>query len=154
MLSSRLRAVVALAGLLVANPVAAQPPSPLACRTRSDDRIERPAPDALLPRLGRTFGVAPITLRHGAYIRCAEGALMGCMIGANLNCGKADVSRHSAGADAFCRENTDAQVVPMSSTGHDTVYAWHCVGSHAVAGETVEQIDRLGFMTRNWRVVR
>lgn len=125
-----------------------------ACPAGRDDASERPAPASLLPRLGRAFGVAPATLHGGSFVRCAGGTLMGCMVGANLNCGHANSSRHSAGADAFCRDSPGADVVPMAATGHDTIYDWHCDGTHAVAGKTVAEVDRLGFMAGNWRPLR
>ena len=146
--------------LLAALPLAAAAAPDLAwgatglCRTGQDDAAARPAPAALLPRLEQTFGVAPDVLRGTSYVRCAGGRLMGCTTGANLNCGSANVSRRSEGADAFCHDNPGSDMVPMAATGHDTVYDWHCDGTRAVAGKPTEAVDRLGFMSRNWRLVR
>lgn len=137
----------------LATPAFAQDPTGL-CKAGRSDRAERPAPDALLPRLGKTFGVDPGVLRGTSYIRCMEGRLVACEVGANLDCGPAKVSRHSAGGDAFCHDNPGAAVVPMAATGHDTVYDWHCRGTRAVAGRQFEAVDRLGFMSGNWRPVR
>lgn len=125
-----------------------------ACRVGQTDQQERPASGSLLPALGRTFGVAPATLRDGSYVRCVKGRLMGCMVGANLNCGQANMVRHLEGADAFCHDNPGADVIPMAATGHDTIYDWNCVGTRAVAGKAVENVDSQGFMSANWRPVR
>lgn len=132
----------------------AAPVAPGLCGPGQSDIRERPAPDALLPRLGRTFGVAAGVLRGGSYVRCADGRLMGCMVGANLNCGHADVSLRSRGGDAFCHDNPGSDVVPMAATGHDMIYGWRCVGTRAVPGHPTTDVDRLGFMARNWRPIR
>lgn len=150
----RLALGLALAATLLGGSVSiARAADPAMCRPGQDDATERPAPASLLPRLGRAFGVEPDVLRHASYVRCAAGRLMGCMVGANLNCGAADIRRHSRGGDAFCRANPGAAVVPMAATGHATVYDWHCVRRHAVAGRTVTAIDRHGFLAGNWRPV-
>jgi hypothetical protein len=125
--------------------------APAACRPNQTDRVARPAPDALLPVLARTFGVAPDGLSGGSYVRCAHGRLMGCMVGANLECGPADVSRRSPGATSFCRDNPNVDTVPMAATGHATVYDWRCVGRRAVAGRRSVEVDPLGFIAVNWR---
>ena len=149
-----LAGVAALPMVIGAVPPVLAQAGPDLCRAGQDDHHERLAPDGLLQRLGQTFEVAPESLRGSSYVRCASGRLMGCIVGANLNCGPADVSRRSQGATAFCRENPGSDSVPMAATGHDTIYAWHCAGRRAVAGRTVEDVDRLGFMTRNWRLLR
>jgi hypothetical protein len=58
---------------------------------------------------------------------------MGCMVGANLVCDKAD-QRRAAGA-TWCRENPGATVIPMAATGHATIYEWSCNGRNAVPGK-------------------
>ncbi len=124
------------------------------CRPHQDDSTELPAPDALLPQIGGVFAVAPEALRGTSYIRCDDGLLLACIVGANLNCGHADVTRSSKGGDAFCRNNPGASVIPLAATGHSTIYDWHCDGAHAVAGQMIGSVDRLGFIARNWRPIR
>lgn len=124
------------------------------CKAGQSDRSERPTPEALLPRVGKVFGVEPRILRGASFVRCAGGHLMACAVGANRDCGRADVSRHSVGGDAFCHDNPGAAVVPMAATGHDTIFAWHCSGAHAVAGGTVAKVGASGFMSGNWRRLR
>ena len=113
-----------------------------------------PAPASLLPRLARTFGTARNVLRGSSFVRCAGGHVLGCMVGANLSCGHADVRRQSVGGNAFCKDNPGSDVVPMAATGHDTIYEWRCAGARAVSGKPIENVDRQGFVTRNWRPLR
>lgn len=111
----------------------------------------RPAPAALAGALAKAFNVDPAAAGAGAYVRCVGDKLMGCLVGANLNCGQADIRRFSAGAAAWCRRNPGAAVVPMSATGHDTVYSWSCEGRSAVAGKPAVTIDAQGFVADNWK---
>ncbi len=90
-------------------------------------------------------------LRPQTYVRCVGPQLMVCVIGANLACGKADIRRKLPGADAFCRANPDAAIVPFAATGHATIYEWRCVGSDAVAGKKFQTVDPQGYITANWR---
>lgn len=158
--NARSRAVAAiLAALALAVAIGTTAPasagsSSAVCRAGQTDRAEHRAPDVLLSQLGRAFAVPAASLRGTSFVRCAGGRLMACMTGANLNCGRANASRHSQGGDAFCHDNPGAVVVPMAATGHDSVYDWHCQGSNAVAGPQTEPVDDLGFMSRNWRFVR
>lgn len=131
----------------------ARPGGRSACRAGSDDTVERPAPADLLPDLARLFKMPPGALKDASYIRCSGGRLLACAVGANLSCGKADARRRSVGADAFCRDNPGAAVVPLVATGHDTIYSWHCVGARAVAGPPVTATDRHGFIRENWSAV-
>lgn len=79
------------------------------------------------------------------------GRVLLCSYGANLVCGKADLSRDSPGAESFCKQNPDSQGVPMSATGHATVYEWKCVGRQArIVGQPVV-VDVRGFIRDNWK---
>ena len=41
----------------------------------------------------------------------------------------------------------------MAATGHDTIYAWRCVGRRAVVGKTVVFGDPDGHDAGNWKQV-
>jgi hypothetical protein len=85
--------------------------------------------------------------------RCYQGAVMGCAVGANLNCGKANVSTRSQGGDEFCRANSNAQNIPMAATGHDTIFSWRCAGTQAVPVRKFSPVDDRGFEIMNWKVL-
>jgi hypothetical protein len=87
------------------------------------------------------------------HFRCYQGTVMGCVVGANLNCGKANVSTTSRGADEWCRANPNDQNIPAAATGHSTIYAWRCSGARAVPVRKVSPIDNRGFEVMNWRVL-
>ena len=107
------------------------------------------------------FGASPAraetdliaVVRDQGFVRCAGKKLLACVIGANLNCGKANLSRSLPGASEFCRSNPDADNIPMAATGHDTIYAWRCVGKRAVAGKAVVVVDSDGYDAGNWKEV-
>ena len=90
-------------------------------------------------------------MRRGAFVRCAKGKLLACLVGANLNCGKANARASLPGASEFCRANPDADNIPMAATGHDTIYAWRCAGERAVAGKAVVAVDPEGYDAGNWK---
>jgi hypothetical protein len=135
-------------------PASAQDMQAYCAKIGNDDRV-KPVADALLPNARRMFDVpadmAASHVKATTSVRCMNGAVWLCNSGANLICGKADVSRNSPGADRFCKENPDSIGVPMSAAGHATVYDWKCVGRQArIIGRIVE-IDGRGFMAENWK---
>ena len=110
-------------------------------------------PVELVPALAAAFGVDKDAARDGGVVRCVGGKLMGCVVGANLNCGKADMRRSSFGATAWCRDHPGAADVPMVATGHDTIYAWSCKGRNAVPGKAIVKVDRQGYVAQNWKEI-
>jgi hypothetical protein len=127
---------------------------PATCAAGAGPRVPVPVPKEFEADVARTFGV-PIDLvrRGGAFVRCAKDKLLACLVGANLNCGKANTRRSLPGASEFCRTNPDADNIPMAATGHDTIYAWRCVGKRAVAAKTVVAVDAHGYDAGSWKEV-
>jgi hypothetical protein len=115
----------------------------------------RPAkvPADLVPALAVAFGVDRNAVGAGGVVRCVGGRLVGCLVGANLNCGKADMRRSLPGAGAWCRSHPGAADIPMAATGHDTIYAWSCKGRRAVPGKTIMKVDRQGYVADNWKEI-
>jgi hypothetical protein len=149
--------LIAIAGAIAISPMSparAQGVPSLCARERNNDRVSA-IPDALVPEARRLFGFSPDTpgayIQKGTSFRCMKGKIWLCNIGANLVCGKANASRKSAGASAFCKENPGSDVVPMAATGHDTIYEWKCAGIKAVISKQVETVDPRGFITENWK---
>jgi hypothetical protein len=71
-----------------------------------------------------------------------------------IDCDKAETRRSLPGATAWCRENPGSKIIPMSATGHDTIYAWSCKGRHAIAGKATVTVDPQGYIADNWREIR
>ena len=92
-----------------------------------------------------------VLVRDEGFVRCAGRRLLACVIGANLNCFKANTRRSLPGASEFCRANPGADNIPMAATGHDTIYDWRCVGKRAVATKTVVAVDAQGYDAGNWK---
>jgi hypothetical protein len=126
---------------------------PAICAMGAGPRSPVPVPKNLEADVARTFGLTVDLVRAGAFVRCAGAKLLACVIGANLNCGKANTRRSLPGASEFCRANPDAQVVPMAATGHDTIYSWRCVGQRALAAKAVVAVDPGGYDAGNWKQV-
>ena len=111
-------------------------------------------PAELTMAVARAFQIDEAAVRHGAFVRCAGEHLLACYVGANLNCFKADTRRTLPGAAAWCRDNPASASIPMSATGHDTIYEWSCKGRRAVAGRSVLTVDAQGYVAENWKEVR
>ena len=126
---------------------------PATCAAGAGPHTPVPVPKELEADVARAFGVPVDLLRGGAFVRCAGAKLLACMVGANLNCGKANTRRSLPGAGDFCRANPDAQIIPMAATGHDTIYTWRCVGRRALAAKAVVAVDPDGYDAGNWKEV-
>lgn len=142
----------ACAGAMAGPSNAGTSPASQVCGAPTDDRL-RPIPPALAPAVIAAFGahMTPAEVERNGVIRCADGAVLACLAGANLNCGQADTSRQSQGGDAWCKAHPDADFVPMFATGHATVFDWRCAGHVAVPTGQVERVDPRGFVAGNWR---
>ena len=150
---SRDAIVAALAfGVLHAVPVSAADGLAI-CASGAGPRAPVPVPKDLEADVARTFGLPIDLARQLAFVRCAGDRLLACSVGANLNCGKADTRRSVPGADEYCRANPDADNIPTFATGHDTIYAWRCVGRRAVATKAVVAVDPHGYDAGNWKEV-
>ena len=77
---------------------------------------------------------------------------MVCTAGANLPCGKADISRTPGhGASAWCKDNPDADFIPAYATGHGTIFAWRCMDGAAVVEKRLLDVDAQGFIRQFWK---
>jgi hypothetical protein len=145
-------AAIALGALPSAVPTSAANASSY-CAGGRGPRVPVPAPKALEADIAGAFGLPDDAVRRGAFVRCARGRLLACIVGANLNCGKANTRRSLPGASEFCRTNPDADDIPMVATGHDTIYAWRCAGKRAVPTKAVVVVDSEGYDAGNWKEV-
>jgi hypothetical protein len=122
------------------------------CPNPAHARPEKAPPD-LTSALATAFNIDEAGAREGAFVRCVGSKVMGCAVGANLVCDKADRRRALPGATAWCRDNPDSKGIPMAATGHATIYEWSCRGRRAVAGRTVLTVDPDGYIAENWREI-
>jgi hypothetical protein len=146
--------VVVAGTAMVQTSASAQDVVAYCARVGNDDRVQ-PVPDRLIPAARRIFHVSAETsdtfVQASTSVRCMNGKTWLCNYGANLICEKADVSRDSYGAEKFCRANPDSIGVPMSATGHATIYEWACVGRQARIVRQAMEVDARGFIAENWQ---
>ncbi|HEX2940859.1 MAG TPA: hypothetical protein VHO91_07410 [Rhodopila sp.] len=128
------------------------------CAAAGNDDTVRPYDpslrDALRTSFQRQFPQAPTdarTIAAQTHIRCMDGRLYVCFTGANLPCGKMNTAPTNKGADAFCRSNPNAPVVPAFAAGHDSIHEYRCrSGKAEVTGRTLFDLDARGFAKRLW----
>jgi len=82
-----------------------------------------------------------------------NGRVLVCYIGVNIPCYKADETQALIGATEFCRQQPDATGVPMSATGHGTIYTWSCHGTAAVANPSSLSLDARDFIAQYWKSI-
>jgi hypothetical protein len=148
--------VAFLAAILIAAPVAlaqAVPAEQGFCPSTAHLSPTK-TPASLVAAVARVFQIDDASAREAAFVRCAGQKLLACYVGANLNCSKADTRRMLPGAVAWCRDNPDSATIPMSATGHETIYEWSCKGQRAAAGRTVMTVDAQGYIAENWKELR
>lgn len=96
---------------------------------------------------------APSEIFQKATIwRCMAGQVYACNFGANLPCSsKANTDRNpTAAMQEFCAANPGADFIPMSVTGHDTIYSFHCNQDVAEVLDQIAHVDPAGFIAEIW----
>jgi hypothetical protein len=139
-------------GTLPAQPASAADPA-RSCRAAGNDDTLRPLPPSLVAKAKALFqlDMPDAQVVQGTVMRCADGKVLLCSAGANLPCGKANTSRKLAGAAAWCREHPGADFIPMSATGHDTIFPWRCTGAAPETFGDSERVDARGFVASYWK---
>jgi hypothetical protein len=91
-------------------------------------------------------------LRTTTSWRCMDKSVYVCNIGANLPCdSKADTNKNPTQAmQDFCKANQNADSIPMSVTGHATIYSWGCAKDTPKLLSQVFQVDAAGYITNIW----
>ena len=151
--------VVAVVLMAAAMPARAQGAGPLDCRAAASEGVVRPYDPSLRPAAMSAFHArfpraatppSEAELSAGSSFRCMGGRMLVCFVGANLPCGRMNVSRENAGATEFCRGNAQARDVPMVATGHDTIYAYRCDRGRAVIARQIYHVDPGGYAREVW----
>ena len=86
--------------------------------------------------------------------RCANGAVLACLYGANIPCGsKANTGTQlTAAISDYCRENPDASDIPAVVTGHETNVSWACRRGHPYVAGSAE-LDAQGYVKSYWQAI-
>ncbi len=94
-------------------------------------------------------------LRKTTIWRCMDGRVYACNFGANLPCdSKANVDRTPSQAMLdYCRATPDSVGIPMSVTGHDTIFSWHCAKDGPQVLEQNWQVDAAGYIAQIWYAI-
>jgi hypothetical protein len=121
------------------------------CRRVGTD--DDPGDVPVSPAFAQVFSVrmTPTEIRHNSSFRCYSGRVVGCMVAANLNCGKAETSKTSRGGAESCRFHPNDVMIPMAATGHATIFSWRCSGDRAVPAKVISKVDDRGFIVINWK---
>lgn len=88
--------------------------------------------------------------------RCMDNQVYACNFGANLPCSsKANTEKTPSQAMVdFCVANPDAAVIPMSVTGHSTIYSWRCVKDTPEPLDQIEKVDAQGYLAQIWYAIQ
>lgn len=88
--------------------------------------------------------------------RCMDHQVYACNFGANLPCdskAKTDKTPTQAMRD-FCKANQNAEVIPASVTGHDTIFTWRCVKDTPELLNQADTVDAAGYLSRIWYAIQ
>jgi hypothetical protein len=88
--------------------------------------------------------------------RCMDNLVYVCNFGANLPCSsKANTDKTPSPAmEDYCNANPDSEFIPMSITGHSTIYSWHCVNDTPELLDQVEKVDSAGYLAQIWYPIK
>lgn len=97
-------------------------------------------------------GDYPEAFRQMTLWRCMDGRVYACNFGANIPCdSKANADKTSTQAMTdFCTQNPGADFIPMSVTGHNVIYSWHCVKGVPEILNQIDTVDAAGYPSSFW----
>lgn len=87
--------------------------------------------------------------------RCMDHKVYACNFGANIPCdSKANTNKTPTQAIIdFCKENQNSEFIPMSVTGHNVIYSWHCVKDTPEILSQIDTVDAAGYQSSFWQVL-
>ena len=119
--------------------------------------VGTPVPDTIINGFKKAAGLESSSepmdmLRQTTVWRCMDGKVYACNFGANLPCdAKANTDRTPSQAmQDYCTANPNSDFIPMSVTGHDSIYSWHCVQAKAEVLEQIGEVDAAGYLQEVW----
>ncbi len=88
--------------------------------------------------------------------RCMDSQVYACNFGANLPCSsKANIDKSPSPAmEDYCKANPDSDFIPMSVTGHETIYSWHCVKDIPEVLDQIAKVDAAGYLANIWYPIK
>jgi hypothetical protein len=97
----------------------------------------------------------PATFKQMTSWRCMDGRVYACNSGANIPCGsKANTEKTATQAMLdYCAQFPNSSVIPMSITGHSTIYGWYCIQDTPEILNQIDTVDAAGYQSRNWQLV-
>jgi hypothetical protein len=116
--------------------------------------------DALFKDYLKAAGLDPATnyppeFRKMTIWRCMDKKVYACNFGANIPCdSKANTNKTPTQAIIdFCKENQNADFIPMSVTGHNVIYSWHCAKGVPEILNQIDTVDAAGYQSSFWQVL-
>lgn len=97
----------------------------------------------------------PSTFKQMTIWRCMENKVYACNIGANIPCSsKANTEKTPTQVMLdYCMQFPDSPVIPMSITGHSTIYSWYCIQDTPGILNQIDTVDAAGYQSNNWVLV-
>jgi Tol biopolymer transport system component len=118
-------------------------------------------PDAVINGFKKAAGLENSTepldmLQKSTIWRCMESKVYACNFGANLPCSsKANTDKTPSQAmEEYCKANPGSDSIPMSVTGHDTIYSWKCTKEVPVLLAQIETVDSAGYLQQIWYAIQ
>lgn len=119
-----------------------------------------PVPDAVINGFKKAAGLEASTepmdmFKKTTSWRCMDGKVVACNVGANLPCSsKADTNKTPTQAmQDYCSANPGSDFIPMSVTGHATIYSWHCAKDGAELLKQIVDVDAAGYLANIWYAI-
>ncbi len=123
-----------------------------------DARYKGPkVPDEIIGGFKKAAGLESSTeptdmFKQATIWRCMGGKVYACNFGANLRCdSQADTNKTPTQAmTEFCTANPSSDFIPMSVTGHATVYMWRCSQGKPDPQKQIVSVDAQGYLANIW----
>jgi len=132
-------------------PVAGAGAEPLCAGKGNVDEV-KPIPQSLAAFASKLFGGELDDATSETVYRCVDDQVYICNIGNGFSCDRPSAQRYNPDVVQYCRGNPNSPFVPMSVSGHITMYTWKCVGRRAVIA-SIEKLDARGFRADMWVAV-
>lgn len=100
-------------------------------------------------------GDYPDPFRQMTTWRCMDKKVYVCNYGANIPCNsKANTDKNpTQDMNDFCTQYPDEPAIPMSVTGHNVIYSWHCVKDKPEILDQISAVDDAGYPANFWQLV-
>lgn len=97
----------------------------------------------------------PDAFKQMTVWRCMDHQVYACNFGANIPCAsKANTDKNPTQAMyEFCKQFPDESFIPMSVTGHNVIYSWHCVKGQPELLEQIDTVDAAGYQSSFWQLI-